>query len=84
MSQVSRYQATWEHIKARGFVRLRAEPKYHKRIVKALRKRKDLDLAFKYECEEVGKRYRLCCTVLQADSSIIEFTLQRTIGIRDL
>lgn len=39
-----------------------ASPETHARIIKAVSKRKDLDLLFKYRAAEKGLRYKLAAT----------------------
>lgn len=36
-----------------------AHPTYHRRIYKAIRKEKDLDVVYKLECEEAGNKATL-------------------------
>lgn len=55
----SSYQPIWKALKREGKVRLVAPPVLHIRIFNAVRKRKNLDLAYKLECADQFKDARL-------------------------
>lgn len=55
----SSYQPIWNTLKREGKARLVAPPALHVRIFNAVRKRKNLDLAYKLECSELYKDARL-------------------------
>lgn len=85
MSQVrSRYATIWEQLKKTHTCSVKADPKFHARIIKAVTKRKDNDVLFKLECAEAIKRYRLKTAISDTDPTLITFTLKRTYGVREL
>ena len=45
-----KYTPVWEQIKTLGWCEVSAHRAHHKRIRKALRKEKDMDLLYKYQC----------------------------------
>ena len=55
----SKYQPIWNQLKQKHIVSLVAPPIIHKRIIKAVIRRKDLDIAYKFECAELHKRAKL-------------------------
>ena len=59
--QVSRYQLVWDTLKAypEKEVKLAVVRVGHKRVKKAIIKRKDVDLAYKYAMQELNKVARL-------------------------
>lgn len=50
----SRYSPIWEELKKNGTVTIVASPALHKRIVKAVLKRKNLDVGYKFQQSELG------------------------------
>lgn len=73
------YQREWELLKSKGHggsIKISAPSLVHKRVYKALRKEKDIDLAYKYELSEQGK-----AAVLSASSTGLILTV--TIRIKD-
>lgn len=54
-----KYQPIWEQIKLHSTVSLAAETKAHARIVKAVRKEKDIDVGWKLLLLEQGIKYQL-------------------------
>lgn len=77
----SRYAEIWEQVKKHGYCTVTTAERYHKRLRKAVIKRKDEDLVYKLECAEVGTRYTLATAVAGAE---ITFTLTRNYGVQDL
>jgi len=75
------YLPTWERLKRINSAEVVARTELHRRIIKAVRKRKDLDVAFKYECEEQNVR-----AVLLAETygTVIRFTLQKHLKVNGL
>ncbi len=60
---VSKYQPIWNQLKAEGICRIVASPLLHRRIKKAVIKRKDEDLGFKLTLAETGKYAKLNVTI---------------------
>ena len=52
MEASRKYSPVWKKIKEDGFVEISAHKAYHRRIIKAIAKEKDLDLLFKMESLE--------------------------------
>ena len=69
-----KYAPIWETIKANGWCEISAHPAYHRRILKAVRKEKTQDLAYKMECLE---HYPPIITTTSSviRGSVIRFTL---------
>jgi len=68
------YEPIWQQIKANGHCEISTHRAYHKRIIKATVKEKDMDLGYKLECTE---RYPPVQAVLRTSrsGSVIKFTL---------
>lgn len=68
------YEMIWNEIKLEGFCKISTHRVFHKRIIKAVVKEKDLDLGFKLELSE---RYPPQISVLKSsrNGSVIIFTL---------
>ena len=81
ISQVSQYQQIWNALKKDGTVKLTAPVVLHRRIVKAVIKRKYIDVGFKFLVGERGKKAKLSYSSV---GSIIEFKLEYTLGVEDL
>lgn len=69
------YEALWTELKTTGKCRIVAHKAYHARIIKAIWKEKNIDLAFRQECLEAipPKEYR---TATSIEGSVINFTLK--------
>lgn len=67
------YEQLWTDLKVNGTARIVAHKAFHARIIKAIWKEKHMDLAFKQECLETGKRFRNNTTIT---GSVIEFTME--------
>lgn len=61
--QVSKYAAIWAKLKSTGKCRLVSDPSIHRRIIKAVIKRKDEDLVYKMLLAEENKKGRLAYTI---------------------
>jgi hypothetical protein len=75
MAQVylpSRYQPIWDALKAQGQCRIVAPLPLHRRIIKAVIKRKDEDLGYKLELSEKYKKAKLAYKI---EGNTITFTL---------
>lgn len=68
----SKYSPIWESLKKDKSCRITAPTPLHARIIKAVIKRKDLDLAYKLELGEANSRARLGYA---RNGSIIRFWL---------
>lgn len=68
-----KYQAIWEQVKATGRAQVKAAPALHGRIIKAVRKEKSSDLAFRLLTSELNKKYNLISVSV---SATIVFTLE--------
>jgi hypothetical protein len=68
------YEPVWIEVKLQGFCKISAHRAYHKRIIKAVVKEKDLDLGFKLELSE---RYPPQISVMRSsrEGSVITFTI---------
>lgn len=73
MSSSSRYTPIWNKLKLDGTCKIAAHPALHARIVKAVKKRKNEDLAFKFSISESQKVSRL---TFKATASEIIFYLK--------
>lgn len=69
---VSRYQVVWDTLKQKGTVKLSAPTLAHKRLKRAVIKRKDLDLGFKLETAEKNLRSFL---IFQSTGNVLTITL---------
>lgn len=59
MTQISRYQAIWNQLKEKKFVAVSTKAEAHRRLKKAVIKRKDRDLGYKYLMSESNRRASL-------------------------
>lgn len=75
MAQVSQYEPIWITLKSERKCRITAPVALHKRIIKAVTKRKNLDIAYKVEREESGFKDELNYVCNQ---STVMFTLTET------
>lgn len=69
----SRYQPIWDTLKEKRHAKLVAPAVLHKRIIKAVIKRKDVDVGYKFLCAEQFKKARI---KYKTTGNIIEFYLQ--------
>lgn len=79
--QTSRYLPIWLELKEHGICRITAPPVFHRRIVKAVKKRRDKDLAFLFYLKEDHKQHTIKYKV---EGSVITFTLHISLSIRGL
>ena len=70
--QTSKYLPIWKQLKDTGSCRITAPPIYHKKIIKAVKKRRDKDLAFLYQLQEDHRKHKIKYTI---NGSVIEFIL---------
>lgn len=78
---ISMYQPIWDALKRDAVCKITAPKALHRRIIKAISKRKNEDVAYKYMMGELGKRATLKYVI---ENSVITFTLVKTIGVDDL
>ncbi len=74
MNHRSRYSPIWETLKVNGECRITATPALHPRIIKAVIKRKNVDIAYKHTLlsESIPKKAKLQYHI---QGSLITFTL---------
>jgi hypothetical protein len=82
--QTSKYLPIWKQLKATGSCRVTAPPQYHKKIIKAVRKRRDKDLAFLYLLRDEHKQHSITATVSPETPTIIEFKLKIELTLQGL
>lgn len=77
------YQPAWNQLKNNPTepLKIAAPKKFHARIIKAITKEKDMDVAYKLVMYEAGKRVRLRT---HSDHNLLTFTLTFTVGFEDL
>lgn len=46
------YQTAWNLLKEKGHLTLQASPQFHRRILKAIKKERVMDLGFRYSLQE--------------------------------
>lgn len=68
------YEPIWIQIKSEGYCDISTHRAYHRRVIKAVVKEKDMDLGYKLECSE---SYPPTIAVLRSSrsGSVIKFTL---------
>lgn len=81
MKVVSKYTQVWNKIKSTGKCELVADPKLHKRIIKAVSRKKELDLKYKFQLAEAGRKERINTLI---EGTKITFTLIKSITVEDL
>jgi hypothetical protein len=69
---VSKYLPIWNKLKADKHVSVALPPPFHRRLIKAVIKRKDEDLAHKFLLSEAGKKQYLSYEI---KDSVIHFKL---------
>lgn len=74
MAQASKYEPIWHELKEKGECRITAPAALHRRIVKAVIKRKDLDHAYKLACRHLGFKAVL---EISREHSVITFVLKK-------
>lgn len=52
---VRQYTPIWNALKVKGTVKITAPVAFHRRIIRAVIKEKDMDMGFKFEVSESGK-----------------------------
>jgi hypothetical protein len=81
MSTHSRYKPIWDKLKLTGECVITTPLPLHKRIIKAVSKRKLEDLSFHLEISEARKKATL---KYEVDGTMIKFILVKSIGLEDL
>lgn len=69
-----KYESAWIELKNNGTVRIAAHRSLHRRIIKAIIKEKDIDLAFKLSCAEKYVKTAICYS---RNTSVITFNLKK-------
>lgn len=70
-----KYQPIWEQIKKEGTATVRVGVPMHARIIKAVRKEKDMDYGFKLLKAEEYKKFKLMDSI---EGDLITFYLEET------
>lgn len=70
--QTSRYLPIWLSLRKTGKCSITAPPHHHKRIIKAVKKRRDKDIAYRYALAEKNQSHRLKFVI---EGTVIHFTL---------
>jgi len=73
------YEPIWIQLKSAGKVRIAAPPALHKRIIKAVTKEKWLDMGWKLELDEAGRK--LPTLEYKREDKFIVFTLKQPIDV---
>lgn len=72
----SRYEQSWQELKRNKRIQVRFKnASLAPRFIKAIRKRKNLDLAYRFALTSQNKKDRLSWKFLTTDSSILEINL---------
>ena len=79
--QTSRYLPIWIQLKAKRNVSVTAPPHFHMRIIKAVKKRRDKDVAFLYQLAESGHKHFI---KFKIEGTVIHFTLRIELDISAL
>lgn len=77
----SRYLPIWLELKEKGKCKLAAPPALHPRIIKAVKKRRNKDIAFSYAIAEDHKKAKLH---FESKGSFLYITLYISIGLSEL
>lgn len=70
---VSQYQPIWNTLKEKHTAKLVAPQAFHRRIIKAVTKRKDVDLGYKFQCSQQDKKAFLYHT---SEGNTLTFTIK--------
>ena len=81
---VSIYQPVWDGLKKYGQMEVISDPRHHKRIKKAIIKRKDLDLVYKLQVAEENKKAVLEFWIDDKDPRKLHIKLTKATGWRNL
>jgi hypothetical protein len=79
--QTSRYLPIWLQLKEKGECKITAPPQFHKRIVKALKKRRDKDTLFLYQLAESNRKHTIKYKI---NGTVIHFRLIVELSLRGL
>jgi hypothetical protein len=77
----SKYAPIWEQLKATGVCRITAPIEHHKVIIHMLQKRRDRDIAFKYQLAENGMKHQI---PYEIQGTIVTFRLKKIVTINGL
>jgi len=80
----SRYRELWNRLKQDKSITIVALPAKHRTIIKAVTDKKDHDLAFKFECSELGFNYILTHSINKEDNTITFKLTKNKITIEDI
>lgn len=75
------YESIWIRLKKDGKVRVACLPEDHARIVKAVTKEKDIDVGYKLEQQEAGKKLKIRAT---RKTTYIDFELFKILYVGGL
>lgn len=78
------YQPVWDALKLHGQTEILADPRHHKRIKKAIIKRKDIDTAYKLQVSEENKKAILEFWVDTKEPNKLNIKLTKVTGWRNL
>lgn len=79
--QTSRYLPIWLQLKTKKECKVTAPPHFHMRIIKAVKKRRDKDVAFLYQLAESGHKHFI---KFKIEGSVIHFTLRIELSLSAL
>jgi len=79
--QTSRYLPIWLQLKKNKECSVTAPPQFHVRIIKAVKKRRDKDVAFLYQLAESGHKHFI---KFKIEGTVIKFTLRIELDISAL
>jgi hypothetical protein len=74
----SQYLPIWNRLKLHGTATIVAMPALHRRIIKAVQKRRDRDLGFKLQLAEDGMKHEISWLI---KGNTITFSLHKRISI---
>lgn len=77
----SQYLPIWNRLKQTGQATIVADPRLHRRLIKAVQARRDRDLAFRHQVAEDGKKHRITWEIR---GNTIHFTLTYRLSIYGL
>ena len=79
--QTSKYLPIWLELKQKGICRITAPPQYHRRLVKAVKARRDKDLAFLYLLKDQDKKHTIKYKI---EGTVITFTLKIELSLQGI
>jgi len=75
------YLPIWETLKAQNKCTITAPPHFHKRIIKAVKKRRDKDIAFLYTLKEAGRKHKITYVI---SATTVTFSLTTELSIQGI